>query len=149
MASRMPNWLRWILLFPVSILAGYFTGGLVHFIATFFQSENPGAISYVAAFLAGLGYIWAALHLAHTLAPSHKRIAVVILGFLILGDLCVIQLIGSEVVDLDFIRFILRLNDFDGLTNADLLKFAGAVVGGFLCWWNYVKEESIAKTNTA
>ena len=73
----------------------------------------------------------------------------IILSFLILGDLCTIHLIGSEAVDLDFIRFILRLNDFDGLANAELLKIAGAVVGGFLCWWNYVKEEYIAKTNTA
>ena len=91
--ARIPNKLRWAFFVPVSLGAGFLVGGLIHLLLAGDAGALREPIAYAAAFLSGLAYVWAALHIAHTVAPSHKRIVVTVLGILILGDLSFVHLV--------------------------------------------------------
>ena len=141
MNARIPNWLRWLVLLPVSLGAGFLAAGLIHLLAI-----GPAVLSYAAAFLSGVAYVWAALYTAHSVAPTHKRVAVTVLGILILGDLSFLHLVIptdllQRTSDLEVIYVFLRVDDYAGLEHGGVVKIAGAVTGALLAWWKPVRGE--------
>ncbi len=151
--ARIPNKLRWALFAPLSLGAGFLVGGLIHLLLAGDASVSRGPIAYAAAFLSGLAYVWAALHIAHTVAPSHKRIVVTVLGILLLGDLSFVHLIlhtnlipqaaappaGDSGLDLIF--GLLRADDYSGLPNGSLVKMGGVLTGCYIAWRKYVRDK--------
>ncbi len=149
--ARIPSGLRWILFLPVSLGAAFLVGGLMRLLAS---GQTGAPMAYSAAFLSGLAYVWAALYVAHTVAPSHKRIVVAVLGILLLGDLSVAHLIlqtdltpqlaapQAEEGPLGVILGVLRAEDYSGLQNGGFVKVTGALSGCCIAWWMHVKAES-------
>ncbi len=151
--ARIPNGLRWALFLPASIGAGFLVAGLIHlpFADDAGASRVPAA--YAAAFLSGLAYVWAALHVAHAVAPSHQRIVVTVLGILILGDMSVVHLIlNTNLIQqiavpesgdsgLSLILGALRTDDYSGLPNGGFVKLGGILAGCYIAWWKYVRDK--------
>ncbi len=149
--ARIPNGLRWALFIPASLGAGFLVGGLIHLLLAGDAGTSGGPVAYAAAFLSGLAYVWAALHIAHTVAPSHKKIVVTVLGILILGDLSFVHFImqtnliqqaaAPEAGDsgLSLIFGLLRADDYRGLPNGGLVKLGGVLTGGYIAWRKYVR----------
>ena len=151
--ARIPNRLRWVLFVPLSLGAAYLVGGLIYLLPAGDAGASREPIAYAAAFLSGLAYVWAALHIAHTVAPSHKRIVVTVLGILILGDLSVVHLIlHTNLIQqaavpragesgLGLISGLLRADDYSGLANGGLVKIGGALTGCYIAWRKYVRDK--------
>ncbi len=143
--EQVPRWLRWTVLFPVSVIAGFLAAGVLGSLYPAGAGGSSGALVYSSAFLSGLVYAWVALCTAHVVAPAHKGIVVAVLGFFILGDLSLVHLVqtdslspltASEVRESEFgvIWRLLRADDTAGLPNGTLVKAAGALVGLGLTW---------------
>ena len=145
MIERISTWLRWILLVPVSLGAGFVVAGLIALLPGG-AGASSGAFAYAAAFFSGLVYVWAAVYTAHTVAPSRKRIVATVLGLLILGDLIFVLFLlptdffaPAEVAPrgeggLGVLLGLLRAEDFSGLPNGGVVKIAGVLAGLGLAW---------------
>lgn len=154
MITQIPKWLRWILLVPVSLAAGFVLAGLIGLVAAGGVDAPSGALAYAAAFLSGIGYIWAALYTAYAVAPSHKGIAAAVLGLLILGDMVFVHLVlptdllqtaatpPSAEAGLGILLRLLRADDYSGIPNGGVLKVGGVLTGLALAWW---KHSSVKK----
>ena len=151
--SRLPNWLRWIIVVPLSLGVGFVTAGLVAFVAGGKADPSSGLPAYSAVFVSGLVYIWAALMAAYTLAPSRKRMVAAVLGFLILGDLSFVHLVlRGDVFEattvaqleegLELILGLLRADDFSELQRGGITRVVGALVGLFCAGWNVSRLRS-------
>ena len=150
--SHIPNPLRWLLFLPAALGAGFLVGGLIRLLTPGEADASSGAIAYAAAFLSGLGYVWAALYIAHTVAPTHKRVVVTVLGILILGDLSVAHLIlqtglipqaavaEAEEGGLGVLLSLLRADEYGSLQQGGVVKIAGVLMGCGIAWWLYVRD---------
>ena len=144
LTARISRLLRWIFFLPVSLGAGFLVGGLIHLLAGGEAGASSGAVAYASAFLSGLAYVLAALRVAHTVAPSHKRIVVTVLGILILGDLGFVHLIlQTDLIQQDamarsgegglgVLLGLLRADDYSRLRYGGLVKIGGAVIGCYI-----------------
>ena len=151
MIATIPNPVRWILFLPLAIGAGFLVGGLIRLVL-FVES---GPLAYAATFLSGLAYVLVALHVAHAVAPAHKKLVVIVLGFLILGDMSVVHLLlqgelipGFSVAQarqrgVGVILGALRVDDYGGLPNAGPVKVGGVLAGCFLAWRMYVRQRVV------
>ena len=151
MIARIPNVLRWILLLPASLGAGFLVGGVIRLLPAG-ESGASIVVAYAAAFLSGLAYVWFALYVAHTVAPAHKPVVVTVLGILILGDLSFVHLILPELIqqaavppaaesDLALLLGVLRAGDYGGLSHAGLVKIGGVLTGCYMAWRKYVRGD--------
>ena len=150
--AHIPKALRWILFLPGSLAAGCLVAGLIRLISASGAGASSGPTAYAAAFLSGLVYVWAALHVAHWVAPSHKRIAVLVLGLLILADLGLIHLVLQADLMLQaavsedgetpiaVVCGFLRADDYSGLQKGGLVKYAGVLLGGYVVWRKYIRN---------
>ncbi len=143
--DQVPRWLRWAVLFPVSVVAGFLAASVLGSLYSAGAGGSSGVLVYTSAFLSGLVYAWAALCAAHVIAPAHKGIVVAVLGFFILGDLSLVHLIQTDSLpqltasqaresEIGVIWRLLRADDYAGLANGTLVKIAGALVGLGLTW---------------
>ena len=151
MIARIPQWLRWILLLPVSLAAGFLVAGLIGLGTAGEVNASGGAVAYAAAFLSGLGYVLAALYTAYAVAPSHKGVVTTVLGILVFGDLSVVYLVlPSDLLQtpatppaaegvFGMILSLLRADDYSALRNGGVVKLAGALTGLALAWWKHHK----------
>lgn len=118
---------RWLALVPASLGAAFLTG-LV------FDVFNPNR---VAAVLSGMVYVAAALTVASAVAPSHRRIAIVVLGTFVLGDLVVAHLVlpdltnGASPDGLAALRWVLRIDQYADVAGGGIARVVGAGFGGF------------------
>ncbi len=152
--ERIPSLLRWVFFVPASLAAGFLAVGLINLLPTRDAGAAGGPIAYAAAFLSGLAYVWAALHITHLVAPSHKRIVIAVLGFFIFGDLSLVHLILPSILNLQagvpeaaddsfrLIFSILGANDYSGLPGGGFVKIGGVVAGLYLIWRKYGRKKS-------
>jgi len=136
--SRYASWLRWPLLPPLSLGAAYLAAAVIAFV-----DSAGGVVAYAAAFVTGVVFLWAALLTAHAVAPSHKRIAVTVLGLFILGDMAFVHLVmprdffqtvGSEG-GMSWLLGLLRADHYDQLPNGGAVLVVGVALGLATALW--------------
>lgn len=142
---RYANWLRWPLLPPLSLAAAYLAASAVAL-----ADSAGGLMVYAAAFASGVGYVWAALLVAHAVAPFHKRLATTVLGLFVLGDMAVVHLImPPDLFDamasekgINVLLGLLRMDHYGDVPNGGALLVAGVAVGLAAAVWKLFSPKS-------
>ena len=138
--------IRWLLLFPISIIVTYLAGWLIHTVTNSGGEGWPSnSFSYVGAALAGLAYMGIALVVAYAIAPSFKKTICLVFGIFILGDMIAVHLILHANLlgenfdvnenDLSMLFALLRATDFENLAYGSLGKIGGAAMAGVGAVW--------------
>lgn len=139
MIERMPGWVRWLLIVPASLSAGYLVATALAVIV------GPGGGGLIAAWghliatLSGAAYVVTGVLVAYRLAPRHKRLIPFILGAFILGDLSFIHLVAPDLFTntslsqgasnpLSPILSVLRVEDYRHLRYGGLARVLGAAL---------------------
>jgi hypothetical protein len=128
--DRWPNWLRWTLLLPASLLGGFLVAVLFEAINSADAQNAHAPILYIAKFLGGLAGAMAAFSIAYSFAPSRGKIVVIILG--VLAIVSNLSAVHHKVVQKDYMG---------------LLKTAGEFTACAVAWRKYVKVPREAKNS--
>jgi hypothetical protein len=121
--SNLPNWLRWTLLVPASLVGGFLAGYLIYLVNASLAASPTAPIIFIAEFLGGLASNLAAFHIAYILAPSHQRTAVA--AFVAIGF----------IASLDITYVFLENEDY-----SELFLVAGNMTACYVAWRKYLRE---------
>jgi hypothetical protein len=77
--ARLPNWVRWVLLLPASLLGGFIAGFLIYAVWSAPAARPDAPIVLIAQFAAGIISVYATFYIAGIFAPSHEGMVVVAL----------------------------------------------------------------------
>jgi hypothetical protein len=77
--AHLPNWARWVLLLPASVLGGFIAGFLIYAVWSAPAARPDAPIVLIAQFAAGIISVYATFYIASMFAPSHERMVVIAL----------------------------------------------------------------------
>lgn len=133
---------RWLVLVPLSLTVAYLAGALVSGLAGLGDIRG---LLYVGALVSGLSYVWAGLTTARCVAPSHRRLVLVILGLAFVGDLAFVNLAMPEDMltsastsGIGILLTLLRAGEYADLQAGVVFKLVGAAVGLASVWIPHV-----------